>query len=306
MWQAGMSQTAIAHILRESGPLTGAELLERSSLEVLELWRLCLAAPGLSKRIVGRRFLRLDRAIDGYARLSPSIRREFLTYTVLGLSSAVDALEEKAGRLAEDISRISAAKRRLAKEAMTSATRTLRNEAEVLEQICFILAGDITYDMAHRVPRPEHSTGKMVRGSDLDVVVIVRDGAPPSFAEELDAAIYQKKHFYLISPSYREEIDYLIKRVSAVRRQVAFDSFEAMVACKIMVEGELLHGSPELHREIWELLKRERIPDRLAELEARATRQRGAAEESLRDERAQDAAGYLNLFYTTEEGDEIY
>jgi hypothetical protein len=301
-----MSQTAIAHILRESGPLTGAELLESSGLDVLELWRLCATAPGVSKRVVGRRFLRLDRAIDGYARLSPSIRREFLTYTVLALSSSVEALEEKAGRLAEEIRGISAAKRRLAKEAMLSATRTLADEPQLLEQACFVLAGDITYGMAHRVPRPEHSTGKMVRGSDLDVVVIVREGASPSLVEELDAAIYQKKHFYLVSPSYREEIDYLIKDLSTVRRQVRFDTFESMVACKILVEGELLHGSSSLHGEICGLLRQASIPEHLSELEARAKVQRREAEASLEDERDREGPAYLNLFYTSEEGDEIY
>ena len=35
-----------------------------------------------------------------------------------------------------------------------------------------MLAGDIVYGMGHDAPRSERSTGQMVRGSDVDLVVI--------------------------------------------------------------------------------------------------------------------------------------
>ena len=58
-----MSQAALTSVLRDGGPLTGAELLDKTGLEALELWRACATAPGLISRIVGRRFLRLDRVV---------------------------------------------------------------------------------------------------------------------------------------------------------------------------------------------------------------------------------------------------
>ncbi len=42
--------------------------------------------PACWLRRTGRRYMRLDSAVEGYARLSPSIRREFLTYTLVGLA----------------------------------------------------------------------------------------------------------------------------------------------------------------------------------------------------------------------------
>src|SRR5665811_1909286 len=97
------------------------------------------------------------------------------------------------------------------------------------------------YQMAHDVPRPERSTGKMVRGSDLDVVVIVDDRAPEVLVKALDDAIYQQKYRYLINPSVREEIDYIVKRLDRLREQAEFDTFKKMVACKILQEGVLLY-----------------------------------------------------------------
>ncbi len=304
-----MSQpaTAIAPVLRESGPLTGAELLEMTGLEALELWRACATAPGLSSRVVGRRFLRLDRAVDGYARLSPSIRREFLTYTLLDVVDAQERLYERAAHLATETVRISDAKRRLAREAIASAVSGMADPDGAVERACFILAGDITYDMAHRVSRPEHSTGKMVRGSDLDIVVVTDDDVPADLVAALDDAIYKKKYFLLVSPSYREEIDYLIKDLATVRRQVHFDKFESMVACKILAEGELLFGSPRIFEGVKALLAEHRIVEKLADMEKEAIVNRRRAESALREDRCPEAeSACLKLFYTTEEGDEIY
>ena len=35
--------------------------------------------------------------------------------------------------------------------------------------------------MAHDVPRPERSTGELVKGSDIDLVVVLEDGASDDF-----------------------------------------------------------------------------------------------------------------------------
>jgi hypothetical protein len=302
-----VSEAAVISILREHGPLTGSELLDRVDLDPLDLWRFCATSPRVLTSATGRRFLRLDRAVSGYARLSPSIRREFLTYTLLDLASERSRLEERAAALTAETLRISDAKRRLAAHTVTGVVESLAARDLVRERACFILAGDITYDMAHRVPRPERSTGKLVRGSDLDIVIVTGDDFDPAVRETLDDAIYQKKHFLLISPSYREEIDYLIKDLATVSRQVAFDTFEHMVACKILAEGELLHGSQDLFSSIRHMLAQQEIPHKLAAMEEEATRNRVEAERTLsRAGGEQTDSRFLNLFYTSDEGDEIY
>lgn len=69
----------IISLLRENGPLTGKELLEKSRSDTLSVWRACNKPGKIFTETAGRRYLRLDRHVQGYARLSPSILREFLT-----------------------------------------------------------------------------------------------------------------------------------------------------------------------------------------------------------------------------------
>ena len=71
-------------LVAERGPLTGAELQSALGSDMFRLWKVCMTDPALELRRVGRRYVRLDRTIEGFARLSPSILREFMTYTVVG------------------------------------------------------------------------------------------------------------------------------------------------------------------------------------------------------------------------------
>jgi hypothetical protein len=302
-----MTPEQVEDVLGREGPLTGAELLERTRSEPLPLWRLCRHGDAICQEVVGQRFLRLDRAVEGYARLSPSIRREFLTYTVLGLEHQRPAIGRRAASLREDVARISRAKLELARQTMASVVTEIPDPDRVLAGVTFILAGDITYGMAHAVPRPERSTGRMVRGSDLDVIVVATDELPEDALRALDSAIHRRKHYLLVHPDYREEIDYVVKRLARVREQLRFDEFRHMVASKILDEGQLLYGSEPLFRAIKGLVEESGVAQRLHDLRERAVRQRLVAEQELLDSAADGRDGEpFNLFYTREEGDEIY
>lgn len=298
----------IANLLAERGPLTGAELAAAGDFaDVLGLWRAC-HAPELVLRRTGRRYLRLDHAVDGYARLSPSIRREFLTYTLIGLAGQGAALETRAADLERDVAAVSREKIDLARESICMAMAGLADETRLLRRATFLIAGDVTYQMAHRVPRPEKSSGQMVRGSDLDVIVVVADDLPEDEGRALDDAIYRQKHYLLTHPDIQEEIDYVLKPLAKVRQQLAFDRFEHMVACKILCECRLLYGSPFLFDEIVRLVEASGVRAKLAAMESAAEAHRLAAERILRDPIATAASGTgaLDLFFTREEGDEIY
>ncbi len=297
----------VVRILRKEGPLNGARLTEDSGLEAFTLWKTCRKLSAVRFEAAGRRFLRLDRAVKGFARLSPSIRREFLTYTVLGLAEQVADVKAAAAELTEKIRGISRTKRVLARESMASAAGSLEEQEAILEKTCFLIAGDVVYDMSHTVPRPEKSTGEMVRGSDLDIIVITEDGLPERLFQALDKAIYKRKHFLLVHPDYREEIDYILKGLSRVRDQMRFDSFESMVACKILREGEFLCGSESLFTQVKSLLEEYEIPRKLDEMERHAIAGRAAAEQHLLDLPADSIdSESIHLFYTREESEEIY
>lgn len=302
-----MNGSDILNILEEKGPLTGWELLEKTGMDPLPLWQICRKTQQICFECIGKRFVRLDRNVDGYARLSPSIRREFLTYTVLGAATRHAEIKARAQKLKEEIGWISRDKMDLARSAMQDTVQSLAEWQSIQEQVCFIIAGDVTYGMAHAVPRPEISTGKMVRGSDLDIIAIAEDAVPEKALKALDAAILKKKYFLLVHPNYQEEIDYLVKNIAKVRTQLAFDSFQHMIASKIIYESEFLCGSVDVFKKVKEMVNEFGVSRKLDLLEQQAGDNRMEAERSLLDPDAtQTDPACLHLFYTKEEGDEIY
>src|SRR4030066_1727553 len=104
----------IVELLKKNGPLTGKELCDKTLLEELSLWRICSKSGDIILKTFGKRFLRLDTRVEGYARLSPSIKREFLTYTVIGLKKDSGKINEKAELLYSKIKNISRQKLELA------------------------------------------------------------------------------------------------------------------------------------------------------------------------------------------------
>lgn len=296
----------ITRIIEEKGPLSGSEIWEAVSGDGLMLWRVCRLSRKLMVRSVGTRYLRLDRRVAGFARLSPSIFREFLTYSVVGIPDDPDFLEKRARAMISHIEDVSKSKLDLAYRIVCGIAGELENEWFPDHRICFIIAGDIVYNMAHDVPRPERSTGKLVNGSDMDLVVIVDDQFPDDLMKRLDDAIYKEKYRLLKTPHIREEIDYIVKKMGRVREQVRFDIFKHMVACKILQEGTLLYGSEDLFSVVKVMLREMSVTEKLNDLEKRAKSFRKDTENYLlfhdinevKEERA-------HFFYPTEESEEF-
>jgi hypothetical protein len=296
----------IIRLLEQRGPLTGHEVTNTLHADDLILWRICKSSNNISFRTVGTRYLRLDRRVEDFGRISPSILREFLTYSVVGLSVDLPPLNQRAARIEAHIREVSKSKSELAYNIISALANRFEQETPIMDQVCFILAGDIVYNMAHDVPRPERSTGKLVKGSDLDLVVVVDDLLDKRAVKRLDEAIYREKYRLLITPHLREEIDYVVKDLEKVREQVRFDSYRHMVACKILWEGTLLHGSEEIFYRVKTLLREHGIFEKLTAMENRADRFRMKSIEVLLHKDI-DAIrdGNLSLFYPTEESEEF-
>ena len=299
-------EAKIIDLIEEKGPLTGSEILDVTESEGLILWRICRLSKNLVVRVIGTKYLRLDRRIEGFARLSPSILREFLTYSVVGRSEGDPALSQRANEIASHIEAVSRAKSELAYNIVSALADSLGNEIPVDNRVCFIIAGDIVYNMAHDVPRPERSTGKLVSGSDMDMVVIVDDHFPKEMTARLDEAIYREKYRLLITPHIREEIDYIVKDLDRVRQQVRFDTFKHMVACKLLQEGTLLFGSEEIFQKVKTMLREHGVIQKLNDLEEKAKIFRKEAEDYLLYEDPKKIREEkLYLFYPTEESEEF-
>ena len=296
----------VIKLIEQKGPLTGSEIWEAFGGDGIILWQTCKVSKNLAIRTVGKRYLRLDRRVEGFARLSPSIWREFLTYSVLGFSGDPKPLENRAMELTSHIEAVSRAKLKLAHHIVSGLRGQIESLFHLDHRLCFIIAGDIVYNMAHDVARPERSTGKLVKGSDIDLVVIADDQTPDELMKRLDDAIYQEKYRLLISPHVKEEVDCIVKKVARVKEQIRFETFKHMVACKILKEGTLLHGSEDLFRDVKAMLLQTGVADKLDDFEKRAKIFRRDAEEYLlreAPEKIRDET--LLLFHPSEESEEF-
>lgn len=299
-------ENEIIKLVEERGPLTGAEILKATDVDILLLWRSCMLSRALAIRTIGRRYLRLDRRVEGFARLSPSILREFLTYSVIGFTSDQSSLAQRADEISLHIEQVTRSKSELAYDIVTAAMDRFENGALVCEQAAIMIAGDIVYNMAHDVPRPERSTGRVVKGSDMDIVIVVDDRFPKRLIDKLDDVIYQEKQRILMTPHLREEIDYVVKDMARVRAQIRFDTFRHMVACKILEEGTLLYGSEDLFCTIKGMLMEKGVMQKLNKLENRAKRfRRDALKHLLGEDPQKVREEYQYLFYPTEESEEF-
>ena len=284
----------------------GSEIQDAIPEDGLRLWRACKLSKELFIQTVGCRYLRLDRRVRDYARLSPSFLREFLTYSVIGLTREPASVDRRTLEVGSHIEEVSRSKSELAYRLVSSLMDRLENEISLADQVSFILGGDIVYNMAHDVPRPERSTGKMVNGSDMDIVVIVHDRFPDPLMDQLDEAIYQKKQRILSVPHLREEIDYVVKKMDRIREQIQFNTFRRMLACKILQEGAFLYGSEKIFQVVKSMLKDYGITDKLAEMERAAKVFRGEAEAYLLSEDLEKIRQEsLYLFYPTDESEEF-
>ena len=296
----------LIHLLEDSGPLTGSEIMESIGGDGLMLWRTCRLSERLMVRTIGTRYLRLDRRIEGFARLSPSILREFLTFSVIGIRGDLHSMKARMEQLASHIEAVSRAKLDLAYRIVSGIINWFESERFLEDEICFIIGGDIVYNMAHDVPRPERSTGKLVTGSDMDIVIVADDAFPDDLMKRLDDAIYTEKYRLLMAPHLKEEIDYIIKKLGRVREQVQFKTFKHMVACKILQEGALLYGSENLFSTIKALLREHGITRKLGDLDKQARIFRSKAEEVLlHEDPEKNRHDYACFFYPTEESEEF-
>lgn len=301
-----MKAEDVIAVVRERGPLTGAELRDALPGDVLTLWRTCIRSSELLVSRVGQRYLRLDRKVEGFARLSPSILREFMTYTIVGLRADPQAVERRARAVLAHAKEVTKMKRELAHTTVVEIVASLGTDGLGADRFCVLLAGDIVYEMAHDVPRPERSTGKLVRGSDLDLVFIVDDDVPEAMVRELDQAVYHKKSRLLRDPVTREEIDYIVKRVERLREQLGFDEFKRMVACKILDEGIFLHGSQSLFAKAKSWLVEYGVADKLKAMTDAAVAARGATEAQLAARESGEMTDVeRQLLYTAEESEEF-
>ncbi|MBD3768959.1 MAG: hypothetical protein IE925_02350 [Rhodobacterales bacterium] len=256
-------ESRVVQLIAAKGPMIGKELAaEMPDVPVLALWQACYRSRTFHVSHFASYYLRFDITREDLVRLSPSIQRDFLSFTLFGLPGQRDQMIERQGTLANMHREISREKIGVAQQVMKNLFVSLGRE--VRSQLCAFIAGDLAYFLAHNEPREHEASGEMVKGSDIDIVIILSESLPDEIKTRIDDEMIALKSLYLRHPQYRHEIDFICKRKSVMERQFQYTDIHDKIASKIAYESMFLGGSLTLYMEVRDAMLRTGV-DRLIE-----------------------------------------
>ncbi|MEO0466519.1 MAG: hypothetical protein AAF216_08230 [Pseudomonadota bacterium] len=238
-------QQSIRQNLEIHGPMLGKELCERhGETSYLAMWQACYSDLTIQISHFSRYYLRYDITRDDYVRLSPSILRDFLSFTLFSLPVQRDAVIARQVGLSNHHREVSIVKIRIAQTLLVDILGWL--PPTHVQKVCAFIAGDLAYFLGHDEPRKVKQTGDLVNGSDIDII-IVHEGLDDDAIRRIDDDMLTAKQFYLRSPMHRHEVDYICKPLSRMYDQFAYDDIHQKIASKIVYESLFLAGSLELY-----------------------------------------------------------
>ena len=239
---------AIRSDLETHGPMLGKELCNlHPDQPFLAMWQACFSDLSIQISHFSRYYLRYDITREDHVRLSPSILRDFLSFTLFSLPGQRDAVIARQVGLSNHHREISLQKIRVAQTLLLDILGWI--PAEEVAKLCAFIAGDLSYFLGHDEPRRVKQTGDLVNGSDIDII-IVHEGLGDEAVARIDKDMMTAKQFYLRSPMHRHEVDYICKPLSRMYEQFAYEDIHQKIASKIVYESLFLAGSLELYGRI--------------------------------------------------------
>lgn len=237
MTDASELEPLILDTLRDRGPMLGFDLWHTLGRpDFYQTWKSCQNGHGIRHNHFDNHYLRIDRKDNGRPRLSPSILRSFLTYTVISLAEQASDAEALVAERRRYHSEVSAHKRTLAQNLITSFLTP-----DILARVSVLVCGDIVRNMAHSIARQELSSGERVRGSDLDLVVVMTNPDAGLYAE-IEDALMKGKQLYLRSPEIREEVDFKVRPIADYIDLAQMNTVLSRIAIKVLLEAQHLAG----------------------------------------------------------------
>ncbi|HBB55965.1 MAG TPA: hypothetical protein DCZ49_07255 [Hyphomonadaceae bacterium] len=241
-------EVKIIDALAKKGPLLGKELHALLPAEsYLALWQACFTSQSIQLSFFSRYYLRYDITREDQVRLSPSILRDFLSFTLMSLPGQRDLVIERQATLSNTHREISMWKIAIATNVLTTVLSTLPASSQAL--FCAFIAGDLAYFLGHSEPREVESIGEQVSGSDIDIIIL-HDEAPAADIQKVDALMTRQKSYYLRHPSFRQEIDFICKSKHKMYDQFHYATIHEKIASKIAYESIFLAGSVALYAEV--------------------------------------------------------
>lgn len=236
-------------ILRENGPQTGGWMSEKlAEVHPVRLWRACYASQQILIQNCARYYLRYDITRGNSLRLSPSILRDFLTFSLLHVPEQRIVVIEAGTRIANKFRMISLRKLSLARDALLRLPQNLQDE---INKSCVVfLSGDIAYYLAHDTPRKHSTMGVNIKGSDIDIVIVNNLEADPKLLSEIESELLKIKHQYLVNASIGEELDFIVKPITRMIDQFGYRDIHQKIASKILYESFFLMGRVDIYQSL--------------------------------------------------------
>jgi len=239
----------IATLLLMRGPMTGRELSEEiGEVNPILLWKACYQSELFRVINFARYYLRYDVTREDMIRLSPSVLRDFLSFTLVYIAGQRSDATDLAAMLANKHRLISLKKLKFARNTLLSLS------PDILEKIhyksCCFIAGDISYFLAHEEPRIHEPTGSKLYGSDIDIIVVHENDMDPDLIKRAENEVLSYKHRCIKDPVIGQEIDFIFKPVQKMLSQFSYADIHQKIACKILYESFFLYGRLDLYEKL--------------------------------------------------------
>ncbi len=244
----------IREVLSQHGPMRGKDVVKHlSKYHPILIWKASHDSPDFRLVNCARYYLRYDNSRHNHIRLSPSILRNFLSFTLLYLvDQNVDAMQQSI-LLANHHRQISLQKLGYAREAIMSL------DDDILEALhlhcCAFIAGDVAYFLAHEETRMNQQFDVPIKGSDIDLIFVHTPNLAPDIIKRAEKQMLATKFRFLKDPEIAQELDFIFKPVSKVVTQMQYQNIRQKIACKILYESFFLFGDLQLFNSLQNHLK---------------------------------------------------
>lgn len=243
----------IVTLIRDKGPSSGLVLSELlSDISPINLWRSCYSSRRLRVRNCARYYLRYDITRDNALRLSPSILRDFLTFSLIYLPEQSVSAVEGGTLLANKFRSISLRKLSRARQALLALPDDL--QAQLNANCVVFLSGDIAYFLAHDTPRRHSTLDVPIKGSDIDIVIVTNREADPEKIALIESELLKVKRLFLLNPAIGEELDYIVKPLETMLGQLDYRDIHEKIASKILYESYFLMGRVDIYESLMQHL----------------------------------------------------
>ena len=239
----------IETVLAERGPLTGKQLVDAlETKNYLGVWKACFQSDLFRTVNSARYYLRYDITRENLLRLSPSVLRDFFSFTLIYLSDQKSEAVHRSVLLANKHRKIRLKKIQVARNAILSFEPDIRRE--LAENACSFIAGDIAYFLAHEEERHHPQLETKINGSDIDILIVHRDNFDPEIIATAEKQMLGFKFRALKDARVGQEIDFLFKPVKKMKSQFQYGNIHEKIACKILYESFFLFGNIEMYENL--------------------------------------------------------